>query len=427
MADFPQTFTTLEPSGVVGGPLTGAAELIPKGLERRWGGITHDKTDFSPFKGDDSDYDFRKDISGTVYENFPEYFMDVTSQNEADFVRSRVDNLVDYSNLSARSTGFAFAADMLVQGVVDPTNVVAVPLTGGGSIAWNAVKAGAAVALLEGGVQAARLYSDPTVSKTEAGVEVFASGLFGGAFGIGGSLSRKWGGNNPYAGIPSEAVSRIKGQLSEDVNAAETLANIASLNWENIQLLGDKPSRRLGGLTDEELSAQIGSVRSQTDEMIDPDAELGAELRRIERGPEADRFADLRNEAADLESEAILRNLEGKGYTADADLFKLADNWFTDSMLYQSVPTPMKSLLKSSIVPVSVKKFALELAGDNSIGPLAAKMGITSSGSVILVLFLSIPVDGLTFLTKQKPFIALHFSFLTVLSLIFRCVIHGQI
>ena len=92
-------------------------------------------------------------------------------------------------------------------------------------------------------------------------------------------------------------------------------------------------------------------------------------------------IAHKENELSLIQREAIERRNELQIANID-DPYKIADSWFTNSIFYKMIPTPLKSTLLNKKVPTAHKKRMVMLIGDNGTLLNLHKSGLTAGESV---------------------------------------------
>ena len=343
----------------------------------------------------DPNWDSTPLVRGTAYGRYLHMFEDIGSEEEHN-------NMIDFiDTINTRERNFANAsatnkvAGTLIGGLLDPTSIAFVGISGGTSLAAKTIRGAASFAGSEIFYQSVLNHPfNPNAANSQILFNVGLMGVFGAGFGGAAYGLGRWGkgvGETDFSipvlpgslaaesGRPS--LAGVREGLSQDFTSTANIEQISSLTWDDLQRLGSNRPQ-FSNLLDADLETRLIEIQSETNALIGSPDNLGEALRLINEGPHAETFARLRREAESIQGEKVLRELEFKGYKPDSDFYGILDNWFTDSMLYRGVPTPFKSIIQSKTVPASVKKFALMVAGDNSIGTIATKMGITSTGSV---------------------------------------------
>lgn len=260
----------------------------------------------------------------------------------------------------ARRQSLANASTMtqLGAGLLDPVNFIALPLGGASvGIGRSILRVGVGAAAIEAGAQAAVAPFDPVMTAEEFATNVLTTGLFAGA--LGGAIS-----------IPvtrsAIAFERTQAANTEMFNAVSRIENLAGMTPEQISSAPVRAERPLGAVEDTELN--------QTIRTYEQDAQ------RLEADGQTARAAELRTEAQTYRNELGLRQIEELGVDL-SDPYSIKGSWFTDSIFYKAVSTPMKRTLQSA-VPSAVKETFIKSFGDSGITLAMNSVGIPTPQSV---------------------------------------------
>ena len=248
----------------------------------------------------------------------------------------------------------------LAAGLFDPVNYIALPLGGPAlGVARSAIRVGAGTALVEGTAQAISLKLDPVQTIEEATANTVTTALFGAA--LGGAIS-----------IPSSgrAVARdaTNAANAEIMRTANRIGNIEGLTLQEIENAAPRAERPLAEVDNVELQSRVNSFEAratQADSIGNTQA-----------------ASDLRTEAMSFRNEIGIREIEDMDIDFK-DPYNIKSSWFTDSVFYQFVPTPMKRTLQGDY-PSEVKEIFLRSFGDNGILTSLASIGLPSPQSVAI-------------------------------------------
>ncbi|MAT13231.1 MAG: hypothetical protein CMM02_19715 [Rhodopirellula sp.] len=144
---------------------------------------------------------------------------------------------------------------------------------------------------------------------------------------------------------------KVKKKKGESTLAYENRINVLALD----RVMTEKKKIRVASKS----AKEIGMTREQIDEaIIHKEGEL----------------AQIQTEVIDRRNDIQLANID--------DPYKIADSWFTNSVIYKLIPTPLKSTLLSKRVPTAHKKRMVMLIGDNGTLLNLHKSGFTTGESV---------------------------------------------
>jgi hypothetical protein len=311
----------------------------------------------------DSKYDFKKYIGGQ-YSDYANEFAALPNEKAAVHLRQQIDR-----SLERRQTlGMATSGKTILAGFLDPVNYLGIPfggpaLTIGRSALRTAVSVGAIETLREGAI----LYTDPTASFQEAGINVASSVLFGAAIGA-------------VVSAPTinraQAFEKTKQYLNEFYTVQKANENAISVTPEMFATRAPKEERQFGALSDVEINTQLSAKVSEANALRSqaeaPDAPQ--ELR--------DQALEIDRSAVELRNELGIRHIEDSGFNVD-DPYGIPANWLTDSVFYKAITTPMKRALQSN-APTTVKKMFVDLGYDMAQFLNQHTFGIATDPSVYL-------------------------------------------
>lgn len=311
----------------------------------------------------DPKYDFKKYAVGQ-YAEFSAEFAGQPNDQAAVNLRQQIDR----SSANRQTLAMATTAQLLGSAFFDPINYIGLPFGGPAlTVGRAALRVGASVGAVETVREGAILATDPLGRYDEAALNVGSSILFGAA--IGGLVSA------PAVGRAQafERVSKFVGEYTTLQRANENAANISPEMFMSRISRDQRPFAAMDDATlQSDLLARVGEAddlkaRAGDDEGLQ-------DLR--------DRAVEIERGAGELRQELGLRYIEDSGFKMD-DPYGIPANWFTDSVFYKAITTPMKRALQSKY-PTTVKKAFFDLAHDMSLGINQNSLGIRSEPSVFL-------------------------------------------
>jgi hypothetical protein len=311
----------------------------------------------------DPKYDFKKYAVGQ-YAEFSAEFASQPNDQAAVNLRQQIDR----SNANRQTLAMATTAQLIGSALFDPINYIGLPFGGPAlTVGRAALRTSVSVGAVEIAREGAILATDPTARYEEAALNVGSSMLFGAA--IGGLVSA------PAVGRAQafERVSKFVGEYTTLQRANENAANISPEMFMSRISRDQRPFAAMDDATlQSDLLARVGEAddlkaRAGNDEGLQ-------DLR--------DRAAEIERGAGELRQELGLRYIEDSGFKMD-DPYGIPANWFTDSVFYKAITTPMKRALQSKY-PTTVKKAFFDLAHDMSLGINQNSLGIRSEPSVFL-------------------------------------------
>lgn len=274
---------------------------------------------------------------------------------------------IDESQARRERLGTASLSTMitagLVSGIVDPVNLVTLPFGGPAvGVGRSVLRGAASVGAIQVGLEAGRQTFDPVATIEETTFNIGSAMVFGGVFG--GAMS-----------VPitrrAQAMARQHENLSEEFRQITAIQNVSSLTARDLELIGSRELRDLGGMTDDGLRQGV--------------APLQRRMTQLESQPASPaRDAQIEQVASDIrmfQAETAIREIEGLGYTGE-QLWRYADNIFMRSPVYRAISSPFKSILQSDWAPASLRSAAVRLASDRSNGLVLNRLGLTTGASV---------------------------------------------
>lgn len=303
-------------------------------------------------------YDWSDDLDGPSgdYTQYATSLYQSRSPEEMAARKSIIDRSIERRRVLSEST---FLTE-LGAGLLDPINFIALPL-GGPSIGLlrSAIRVGIGSAVVEGTAQAINLRFDAAKTIEEATIETVGTAIFGA--GLGSLVSIP---------LTRQAAARDATNVAnaELMGAANRIQNLEGLTLQQIGDALPRAERPLADVDSVELQSRINSFEADAAEADSIGATQIA--------------SDLRTEARSFRNEVGIREVEDIGVDVK-DPFSIKSSWFTDSVFYQFVPTPMKRTLQGDY-PSAVKEIFLRSFGDNGILTNLASIGLPSPQSVAI-------------------------------------------
>tara|TARA_R110000744_G_scaffold371510_1_gene482553 strand:- start:43 stop:3756 length:3714 start_codon:yes stop_codon:yes gene_type:complete len=302
----------------------------------------------------DPDYDWEADLG-----DYTEYASDLYQSKNAEEMAARkatIDRSIERRRVLSESTFLT----QLGAGLFDPINFIALPL-GGPSVGVlrSAIRVGVGSAIVEGTAQAVNLQLDAVKTVEEATIETAGTAIFGAALGSLVSIP-----------VTRQAAARDATNAAdlELMGMANRIGNLQGLTPEQIRNPTPRADRPLAEVDDVELQSRIDSFEA---EAVEADSIGATQI-----------ASDLRTEARSFRNEAGIRELEDMDVDLE-DPFNIASSWFTNSVFYRAVSTPMKRTLQGDY-PSAVKEIFLRSFGDNGILTSLASIGLPSPQSVAI-------------------------------------------
>ena len=230
----------------------------------------------------------------------------------------------------------------LVAGIFDPINLMALPFGGPTiGIGRSALRIGAGVGAIQAGLEAAALPVDPYRTYQESALNIATASLFGAGFGaaLGAPLTAR-----------ARAWTNTRNQLLAQFDQIRRIDEVANLSRNDIAGMQPRDQRPLGALSDEEIRLTVARIEADAENLqrsADP-AAGGMDIK--------DRADEILGEALPYRRELGFRALELENVDI-RDPYNIAPSWFTNSMLFNAVTTPLKPQLQGKIPSVVKEKF----------------------------------------------------------------------
>jgi hypothetical protein len=280
-------------------------------------------------------------------------------------LRSQIDrSLQTRETLALATTGQAIGA-----GFFDPINYLG--LTFGGpalSVGRAALRTGVSVAAVESAREGLIQATDPVATYEESAVNIASSALFGAGFGA-------------VLGAPgvarAQAFERTASYIGDFARLQRANENSANVSLDSYVGRAKREERPFAGVDDATIQSELNTRLKE------------AESLRAQAGDDEGLQA-LRDQATEIDrgvaaqrEELGIRYIEDSGFDIN-DPYGIPKNWFTDSVLYKAITTPMKRTLQSNLIPSSVKKKFVDLADDMTLALNRNVFGVASEPSVYM-------------------------------------------
>jgi hypothetical protein len=253
-----------------------------------------------------------------------------------------------------------------VAGILDPINLVALPFGGPTvGIGRSALRIGAGVGAIQAGLEAAALPLDPYRTYQESALNIATASLFGAGFGaaLGAPLTAR-----------AKAWTNTRNQLLAQFDQIRRIDEVANLSRDDIAGMQPRDQRPLGALSDEEIRVTVARIEADA-ENLQRSAEPAAGGMDIK-----DRADEILAEATPYRRELGFRALELEKIDIK-DPYNIAPSWFTNSMLFKFVTTPLKRQLQGKI-PSSVKEKFVKTASDAGMALNLNLLGLATPQAV---------------------------------------------
>ncbi len=288
-----------------------------------------------------------------------------TSPAHMAHLKRGIDESIERRRILANSSFLS----QLGAGLFDPLNLVALPF-GGPTVGFgrSAFRVGLGTAAIQTATEGFLIQPfDPMQTATESTYNIIGAGVFGAAFGgvISIPITRR-----------ASTLRKVRDGLENYGKSVRTIENISELTADELNNLNTipRPHERFKPKT----------ITSRINKLSAKEADLNAQLEQQKKGQGSalnEELQVVKQELASYKKESAVRDLLDQGYTPE-NLWSIADNMFTDSVLYKFVSTPMKRVLQSTTAPSLVKEYMVKLGGDSGLNLIATKLGIASPLSV---------------------------------------------
>ena len=313
----------------------------------------------------ESGYNPMKDLGN--YEVYAETLARATSQQHMADMKRVIDESAARRQVLSESTIGA----QLVAGIIDPINLIALPFGGPAvGVGKSALRVGAGTAAIQAGLEGAVIQPfDPLQTAQESAVNIATTAIFGA--GIGGAFG---------APITAKARAHANTQkaIQEEMDMLRRIDNLEGLSREDIASAPPREERPLGNLSDDDLNATIETFEASA-------ARTEKEANSYEGYAETvqdfqERAKELRRTAQAYRNEKAFRELESLEIDLK-DPFKIMPSFFTDSVLYKAVSTPMKRALQSKY-PSAIKENFVRSFSDSGVALALNSIGLPTPQSV---------------------------------------------
>ena len=309
----------------------------------------------------DPNYDPKAD-AGEYLGVAPELVLRARNEAHMAAIKRSINGMNEDRQVLAQAT----LGQLTVAGIFDPVNLFALPFGGPAvGIGRSALRVGAGVGAIQAGLEAAALPVDPFRTYQESALNIATASLFGAGFGaaLGAPLT-----------VRARAWTNTQNQLRAQFDQVRRIEEVANLSRDDIAGMQPRDQRPLGALSDEDIRMTVARIDAEAENIqrsADP-AAGGMDIR--------DRADEILAEATPYRRELGFRALELENIDIK-DPYNIAPSWFTDSMLFKAVTTPLKRQLQAK-VPSPVKEKFVKLASDAGITLNLNRLGLATPQSV---------------------------------------------
>ena len=250
----------------------------------------------------------------------------------------------------------------ITTGFADPINAVMLPFQAPATLGRAMLRAAVGTATVEAGAEAINLYVDPNASYMESTINIAASAGFGAAFRFGADVI---GGAVQTRAI-NQAVA-VQKEINEMATLGDDLQGVAP---EQRRSPVPRADRLHGDLDDAELQSRIEESEASAQQVASEDNPSIAD--------------DVRAQAQDLRNERGLRRMEelnAEDPVFVGERFNYKASWFTNSVFFQAVTTPLKRIFQGDYSE-SVKEIFARSFNDNGMTFVENMFGKPSPQSV---------------------------------------------
>ena len=295
---------------------------------------------------------------------YSEYATTLATARNAEHM-SALKAMIDRSHERRAVLANASFGTNIAAGLFDPINVVTLPL-GGPSISLlrAAGRSAASVGAIEAAFSGVSLALDPVMTVEEATINAATNALFGGAFG--GAIHAA---SVPFVRQRAIALERTKQVNQEMLEMSRRLQDLDGLTPEEIRNRPQQSERTFGDVETPELRARVDRINDEANARMESGDEQGA--------------IDLRAEATPMRNELGFRQIEelGDDVVTPEGGFNYKASWFTNSVFFKMVPTPMKSIFQGDYSD-EVKEIFSVAYGDNGMTHAMNSVGRPTPQSV---------------------------------------------
>tara|TARA_R110000822_G_C15336815_1_gene495427 strand:+ start:5654 stop:9058 length:3405 start_codon:yes stop_codon:yes gene_type:complete len=308
--------------------------------------------------------DYEEDFSSQLY-----FAVNKEHMAELKFV---IDKTAEMRRVSqSGSFGQQLVGDML-----DPINLFSFRLGSGLRAGQAAFRGGVGLGAIEATREVATNWADPFKTAEESVLNVLGATILGGAFAGGATAFTR----NRAARAVNAETAMIKAQYE----TLERVDRLQGLTPDDVAV--PREDRELGNYADDELSNALEVFQTRA-------AELEAELEAAGSAPDNgtnplhdnlnQQLTDLAATIKTHKNEIGIREMQAKVPDINAlkDPYAILPSFFTNSVLYKAVSTPMKRALQGKY-PTLVKENFVKAYSDSGVGLMLNSIGLPTPNSV---------------------------------------------
>jgi hypothetical protein len=294
------------------------------------------------------------------YVDFADYLIpNAHSPEHMAALKRGIDSGLEYRQQLSDATGFT----QFTAGFFDPVNAVALNFGAGASAVRTMLKSGASVAAVEAGAELLTMPFDPLKTAEEATMNVAMAGLGGAA--IAGAFATVTG---------RASLKNTQAEVSEYFKVVRRIENVSDMTPEEIASAPARGDRVYGDLPDNDIANRVSRLESDDLRLQDQSERPSA------TGMEDGMRTEIQAEIAELKKELGFRAIEEVDVDVN-DPFGIKSSWYTDSVFYKALSTPMKRVLQGKL-PSSVKEKMVRSFSDSGITLNMNSYGMASPQSV---------------------------------------------
>jgi len=290
----------------------------------------------------------------------------------------------------------------MAAGVLDPVNVVSLPFGGAGvGIVKGFMRTGASMAAIQAGQEAYRAPIDPLSTEYEVATNIATAFIAGGVIGSALSVPATRRANALKA--TNEAIEQSGKSFKFDVTVDKTRKEFAPTANRPLSQVNIYDIEAGMQVNENQLRIVNNRIESTEQAIQLAESELAAKQYRAATGKEFDDTRALEklieNKKKDLElnkkardeslseyrsfkEEFDYRNATEEDIAGIDNALGMKKSLFTDSFVFKFVTNPMKRVLQNDSIPQSVKRLALDIAGDSGLALNLHKKGYNIGASV---------------------------------------------
>ena len=252
--------------------------------------------------------------------------------------------------------------------IFDPINLFSFRLGTGLRTSQAALRGGVALGAIEASREALTYGSDPFKTEQESALNVLGATFMGGAFSAGGSA------------LNARALRKDTELINAHYETLVRVDRIEGLTPEDLMV--PRSQRVFGDVADDELHTLVDSFSAKQKE-LENQLEMNKDIPDEYRVTAEEIESSLESVVSYIRSyknEIGIRELQGKSFDGN-DPWNILPSFFTNSVLYKAVSTPMKRTLQSKY-PNLIKENFVKGFNDSGLALMLNSVGIATPNSV---------------------------------------------